>query len=98
VWGSEFTTKASPKGGTADFIVRLNVKFWVLTACLPACVVVVVPAFPLEQMSLIWNSYRENVVVDRLAGRAGSSVAVPGICDAQRAPPRATAWAPRSIT
>jgi hypothetical protein len=35
VWGSEFTIKVAPKGGSVEFPPRLNVNFWFLPACLP---------------------------------------------------------------
>ena len=38
MWGSTFTTKAAKlQGDSGDFAVRLNVKLWVLTACLLDC-------------------------------------------------------------
>jgi hypothetical protein len=51
-------------------------------------VVVVVPASPLEQLGLIWNSHRENVVVGRVAGRAGAMRSIapsmpPHVCPRQ---------------
>ena len=30
VWGSKFITEVTPKGGSTEFAVRLNVGFWVL--------------------------------------------------------------------
>ena len=39
-------------------------------------VVVVAPVSPLEQLGLIRNSHRENVVVGRMAGRAGAMSAI----------------------
>jgi hypothetical protein len=50
-------------------------------------VVVVVPASPLVQLSLIWNSRRKNVVVGCMAGRAGAMRAI-----APSMPPHFCPW------
>ena len=60
---------------------RPNVHFWVLTDCVTDCLV---QFPPLQQLSFIWNSHRKNVVVGRVAGRAGAMRAI-----APSMPPRA---------
>jgi hypothetical protein len=92
VWGSEFNTKAAThRGDSGEIATGLK-----LTDC-----VMVVPASPLEQLCLIWNSHRENVVVGRVTGRARAMRAIapsmpPHVCPRQgrRRPTPRGRWIP----